>query len=386
MKKKICVVTGSRAEYGMLKWLMKDIADTEALSLQVVVTGMHLVPAFGNTYREILADGFRIDRQIDILMASDGASGIAKSMGMAMVGFADAFEELAPDAILVLGDRFEILAVVSAALVHKIPIVHLHGGEKTQGAIDDSIRHAITKMSHLHFVAAEEYRRRVLQLGEHPDRVFMVGGLGVDTLVRTPLLDKETLSREIGFDFGKRNLLVTYHPETLSDQPTEAQFLELLHALRRFPDINVIFTYPNADMGRHAIAHLIQEYVASSGNWKGFRSLGHEKYLSCLQFVDGVVGNSSSGLLEVPTFKKGTVNIGHRQAGRLKAVSVIDCAADESSIVAAIEKLYSPDFLKLLETTRNPYGDGGASVKIVSHLTAINWGALSSKSFVDLPA
>lgn len=385
MKKKICVVTGSRAEYGLLKWVMKDIADAEALSLQVVVTGMHLVSAFGNTYREILADGFRIDRQVDILMASDGASGVAKSMGMAMIGFADAFEALAPDAILVLGDRFEILAVASAALVHKIPVIHLHGGEKTEGAIDDSIRHAITKMSHLHFVAAEEYRCRVLQLGEQPDRVFMVGGLGVDSLVRTPLLDKETLSREIGFDFGKRNLLVTYHPETLSDQPPETQFLELLRALRRFPEINVIFTYPNADMGGQAIARLIEDHVASTSNCKGYQSLGHKKYLSCLQFVDGVVGNSSSGLLEVPTFKKGTVNIGQRQAGRLKADSVIDCDADEASIVAAIEQLYLPDFLKLLETTRNPYGDGGASAKIVSLLTSMDWGALLSKSFVDLP-
>lgn len=385
MKKKICVVTGSRAEYGLLKWVMKDIADAEALSLQVVVTGMHLVSAFGNTYREILADGFRIDRQVDILMASDGASGVAKSMGMAMIGFADAFEALAPDAILVLGDRFEILAVASAALVHKIPVIHLHGGEKTEGAIDDSIRHAITKMSHLHFVAAEEYRSRVLQLGEQPDRVFMVGGLGVDSLVRTPLLDKETLSREIGFDFGKRNLLVTYHPETLSDQPPETQFLELLRALRRFPEINVIFTYPNADMGGQAIARLIEDHVASAGNCRGYQSLGHKRYLSCLQFVDGVVGNSSSGLLEVPTFRKGTVNIGQRQAGRLKAESVIDCDAEEASIVSAIERLYSPDFLELLETARNPYGDGGASAKIVSVLTSIDWDALLSKSFVDLP-
>jgi GDP/UDP-N,N'-diacetylbacillosamine 2-epimerase (hydrolysing) len=212
----------------------------------------------------------------------------------------------------------------------------------------------------------------------------MVGGLGVDSLVRTPLLDKETLSKQIGFDFGKRNLLVTYHPETLSDQPTEAQFLELLRALRRFPEINVIFTYPNADMGGQAIAHLIEEHVAATKNWIGYQSLGHKKYLSCLQFVDGVVGNSSSGLLEVPTFKKGTINIGQRQAGRLKADSVIDCDANEDFIVAAIERLYSSDFLKLLEKNRNPYGDGGASAKIVSYLSMMDWNELLLKSFVDL--
>jgi GDP/UDP-N,N'-diacetylbacillosamine 2-epimerase (hydrolysing) len=386
MKHKICVVTGSRAEYGLLKWVMEGIRASSVLELQVVATGMHLSPAFGLTYQEIESDGFRIDRKVEMLLSSDTAQGIAKSMGLGLIGFGDVLQELRPDMMLVLGDRYEILAATSAALVARIPVAHLHGGEKTEGAIDDSIRHAITKMSHLHFVAAEAYRRRVIQLGENPERVFLVGGLGVDSIRRTKLLSRESLEESIGFQFGPRNLLVTFHPETLAEASSTQQMTALLNALEKCTETRVIFTLPNADTDGASIAQLIEDYVASYPQCKAYKSLGQLNYLSCLQFVDGVVGNSSSGLLEAPSFKKGTVNIGGRQGGRLRAASVIDCNAEELDITQAIDRLYSPEFQQQLSEVRNPYGEGGAAEAIVTRLEAVCFDRLFKKSFVDISA
>jgi GDP/UDP-N,N'-diacetylbacillosamine 2-epimerase (hydrolysing) len=383
-KRKVCVVTGSRADYGLLKWVMEDIRSSASLELQLVATGMHLSPEFGLTYREIEADCFSIDRKVEMLLSSDTCKGVAKSMGVGLIGFADVLHDLAPDLLVVLGDRFEILSATCAALVTRIPIVHVHGGEKTEGAVDDAIRHAITKMSHLHFVASEEYRARVIQLGEAPDRVICVGGLGVDAIHRIKLLDRTVLETALDFRFGERNLLVTLHPETLSAQEPEAQMAALIGALEYFPDIHVIFTFPNADMGGRAIARQIEDYVTRHPGCKAYQSLGQVNFLSCLQFVDGVVGNSSSGLLEVPSFGKVTVNIGDRQRGRLRATSVLDCAADTTAIASAIAQIYSPDFQTSLQTVQNPYGDGGAAQRIVAALETIELGALLRKSFVDV--
>ena len=385
MKRKICVVTGSRAEYGLLKWVMEGVRASGVLELQLVVTGAHLSPEFGLTYREIERDGFRIDRKIEMLLSSDTAQGVTKSMGLGLIGFGEVLQDLQPDLLLVLGDRYEILAAASAALVARVPVAHLHGGEKTEGAFDDAIRHAITKMSHLHFVAAEEYRRRVIQLGEHPERVLLVGGLGVDGIRRARLLDQETLAAAIDFRFGTRNLLVTYHPETLAEASSSQQMTALLAALETRPDIRIIFTLPNADTDGRAITRLIEAYVARHPDCKAFKSLGQQNYLSCLQFVDGVVGNSSSGLLEAPSFRKGTINIGNRQGGRLRAASVIDCAPVAAAITQALDRLYSPEFQSSLSGVRNPYGDGGASEKIVAELESVRLDGLLRKSFVDLP-
>lgn len=385
MRRKVCVVTGSRAEYGLLKWVMEGIRGSALLELQLVVTGMHLSPEFGLTYREIERDGFRIDRKIEMLLSSDTAQGVAKSMGLGLIGFGDAFQDLRPDLLLVLGDRYEILAATSAALIARIPVAHLHGGEKTEGAFDDAIRHAITKMSHLHFVAAEEYRRRVIQLGEHPERVLLVGGLGVDSIRRVRLLDQKALEKAIGMRFGARNLLVTYHPETLAEAGSSQQMAALLAALEKLPDTSIIFTLPNADTDGRAITGLIEDYVGRHPNCRSYKSLGQQNYLSCMQFVDGVVGNSSSGLLEAPSFRKGTVNIGDRQRGRLRAASVIDCQPVATAITQALDRLYSPEFQEALNEVQNPYGDGGATEKIIAALESICLDGLLRKSFVDLP-
>lgn len=384
MKRRVCVVTGSRAEYGLLKWLLRDLDAAESVELQLIVTGAHLAPEFGLTYQEIEADGFRINRKIESLLSSDTAVGAAKSIGLGMIAFADAFAELSPDILVVLGDRYELLAPVSAALVSRIPVAHIHGGEVTVGAIDDAVRHAVTKLSHLHFVATEDYRRRVVQLGEHPDRVRVVGGLGVDAISRIRLLDQIALSRAIGFEFGDRNLLVTFHPETLSDKSPESQVNALLKALDGFPDVNLVITYPNADVGGQAIAEVLEAYAMQRPGTKVFRSLGQLNYLSCLQYVDGVVGNSSSGLLEVPTFQKGTINIGQRQSGRPRAASVIDCDAEVEAISAALARLFSDEFRSTLSCVENPYGNGGASRQIVAILESVDFGELLHKSFCDL--
>lgn len=383
MKNKVCIVTGSRAEYGLLKNLMKLFKESPKFELQIIATGMHLSPEFGLTYKEIESDGFVISKKVEMLLSSDTSSSIAKSMGLGMIGFSDALEDLKPDLIILIGDRSELLSIAATCLVMQIPIAHLHGGEKTEGAYDEAIRHSITKMSQLHFVAAEEYRLRVIQLGEQPDTVFNVGGLGVDAIQQIKLLSKEELEKELDFTFGEKNLLITFHPVTLEGN-SEVQMKALLDSLSNFPDINCIFTLPNSDAGSRAIIELIKDFCVTRNNSKYYTSLGQKKYFSAIQFIDGVIGNSSSGLLEVPTFKKGSINIGNRQCGRLRAESVIDCDANKISISKSIEKLYSKEFQSELNNTVNPYGEGRASSKIYNIISKEYFPITQKKTFFDL--
>lgn len=363
---------------------MQGIKDDQELTLQIVATGMHLSPRFGLTYQEIESDGFDIDRKVEMLTESDTPVGVAKSMGNGMIGFADALDELRPDIIVVLGDRFEIFSAVAAALVARIPVAHIHGGELTEGNFDNALRHSITKMSHLHFVANEEYGRRVIQLGERPDRVFVVGGLGVDSIKRTTLLNRAELEKSMDFKFGSKNLLITFHPVTLDASGGSGQFEELLAALDALINTNFIFTMPNADTGNHAISKMIDGFIASHPNSRAYSSLGSLRYLSCIANVDGVVGNSSSGLLEVPSFKKGTINIGERQKGRIQSTSVVDCAPNRVDISNAIRRLYDGEFMKIVAGSSNPYGDGGAADKIVEGLKNYGLHRITNKSFHDL--
>jgi len=369
--KKICVVTGTRAEYGLLRWVMEGIRQSPELELQLVVTGMHLSPEFGMTVEAIEADGFEVDRKLEMLLSTDTAVGVTKSMGLGMIGFADALAQLKPDLILVLGDRYEIFAVAASAMIARIPIAHLHGGEITEGAFDEAIRHSITKMSHIHFVAADDYRQRVIQLGEQPERVFNVGGLGIDNILRLKLLTCDELEEMLNFKLKKRNLLITFHPVTLEQNTSAHQMDELLAALAELEDTGLIFTMPNADTEGRVLSRQIEAFCAQHSQARSYTSLGQLRYLSCINLVDGVIGNSSSGLLEVPSFKKGTINIGDRQRGRLRAASVIDCEPDQDSIRNALKRLYSAEFQTMLPIVENPYGNGGASEAIVNILEQI---------------
>lgn len=384
MSRKICVITGTRAEYGLLRWVMQGIKDDPGLALQVVATGTHLSPEFGLTYHEIEEHGFQIDRKIEILVGADTPAAIAKSMGLGLIGFGQALSELRPDLIVVLGDRFEIFAAVAAALVARVPIAHLHGGELTEGAFDEALRHSITKMSHLHFVAAEEYRKRVIQLGEQPDRVFLVGGLGVDSIKRIHLLDRAALEASLEFSLGEKSLLITFHPATLETLTAADQMAELLASLDKLHDTQLVFTLPNADTDGRVLIQLVTQFVERHSNARLYASLGQLRYLSCIAQVDGVVGNSSSGLAEVPSFKKGTINIGDRQRGRLQAASVINCEPARGDITAALERLYSADFQAGLGQARNPYGEGGASEKVLRILKEHPIQHIAKKSFHDL--
>ena len=382
--KKICVVTGTRAEYGLLYWLMKEIQLDKELELQLIVTGMHLSPEFGLTYKEIEKD-FKIDKKIEMLLSSDTAVGISKSMGLAQISFSEAYEELRPDILIVLGDRYEIFSAVSAAMIAQLPIAHLHGGETTEGAFDESIRHSITKMSHLHFTAADDYKNRVIQLGENPSKVFNVGGLGIENIKRLKLLSREEFEESINFKLNKKNIIVTFHPVTLEKSTAKDQFQELLNAIDELEDTNIIFTKANSDTDGRIINQMIDEYVSkNSQKAVGFTSLGQLRYLSALQYVDAIVGNSSSGLLEAPSFKIATINIGDRQKGRLKADSVIDCTENKQSIINAIKKSTSPEFINLLQKTENPYGDGCASKRIINEIKNIDLKNVLKKSFYDL--
>jgi GDP/UDP-N,N'-diacetylbacillosamine 2-epimerase (hydrolysing) len=383
--KTICVVTGTRAEYGLLRWVMEGIRQSPYLEIQVIATGMHLSPEFGLTVKAIEDDGFRVDRKVEMLLSSDTAVGVTKSMGLGMIGFADALAELRPDLVLVLGDRYEIFAAAAAAMIARLPIAHLHGGETTEGAFDEAIRHSITKMAHLHFVAAEEYGRRVIQLGEQPERVFCVGGLGVDNIQRLELLDRPTLEAALDFQLGPRNLLITFHPVTLEHNTSAQQMQELLTALGDLKDTHLIFTMPNADTEGRVLFQQIQDFCATHPQARAYTSLGQLRYLSCLRHVDGVVGNSSSGLTEAPSFSKGTVNIGDRQKGRLRAASVIDCEPRAAAIAEALNQLFSPDFQAQLTEVTNPYGAGGASAAIVALLEQADLNSLLKKRFYDFP-
>lgn len=382
--RRICVVTGSRAEYGLLRWLMEGIRDSASLELQVLVTGAHLSPEFGLTYRDIEAHGFVIDAKVDMLLSSDTTVAVTKSMGLGLIGLADAYARLQPDLVVVLGDRYETWCAAAAAMVARIPLAHIHGGEVTEGAIDEAIRHGITKMSHLHFVATSAYRDRVIQLGEDPDRVLVVGGLGLDSIDRLELLDRAELEKSLGFALGDRSLLIGLHPATLDGLPSEVAMKELLAALIELRETRLIFTMPNADADGRVIQGMIREFVDSNPNAKAFTSLGQVRYLSCLKHVDAVVGNSSSGLLEAPTFHTPTINIGQRQRGRLLASSVINCDPTRESIGAALDRLDTADFRALVADTVNPYGSPGASEAILGLLERTDTDALLVKRFHDL--
>ncbi len=364
--RKIAVVTGSRAEYGLLYWVLHDLRAAPHVELQLIVTGMHLSPEFGLTVNEIERDGFAIARRVEMLLSSDTPGGIAKSMGLGIIGMSDALEQLRPDVVLVLGDRFEILAAVQACLVHNIPVAHIAGGDTTEGAFDESMRHAITKMSHIHFVTNELSAQRVRQLGEDPRHVHLVGNPGLDHLKRLKLLDRKTLGESLGAPLAKRNLLITFHPVTLEPGESERQFGELLAALDTPGDDTALwFTRPNADTGGRALSAALDVWAAQRPQRVHVHSsLGQLRYLSLMAQVDAVVGNSSSGLYEAPSFHVPTVNIGDRQRGRLSTASVVNCAPEREAIAAAIAKALTLDCSAVV----SPYGDGHAAARIVTAL------------------
>ena len=363
---KIAVVTGSRAEYGLLYWVLHDLRATPGIELQLIATGMHLSPEFGLTVKEIERDNFLIARRVEMLLSSDTPGGVAKSIGLGVIGMSDALEQLRPDVVLVLGDRFEILAAVQACLVHNIPVAHIAGGDTTEGAFDESIRHAITKMSHIHFVTNELSAQRVCQLGEDPRHVHIVGNPGLDHLVRLKLLDRQALGESLGAPLAKRNLLITFHPVTLEPCESERQFGELLAALDTLDDDTALwFTRPNADTGGRALSAALDAWAAPrTGRVHVHSSLGQLRYLSLMAQVDAVVGNSSSGLYEAPSFRVPTVNIGNRQRGRLSTVSVVHCVPEREAIQAAIARALALNCTAVV----NPYGDGHATAKIVAAL------------------
>lgn len=387
MSRKVCVVTGTRAEFGLLRWLMQEIAEQAEMELQVVVTGMHLSPEFGSTWHEVEEAGFTINARVEMLLSADSKTAVTKSMGLGIIGFADAYERLQPDVIVILGDRFEIFAAASAALIAGIPLAHIHGGETTEGAFDEAIRHSITKMSQLHFVAADEYRQRVIQLGEQPDRVFKVGGMGIDAIKQIQLLNKDELEKALDLRFGEKSLLITFHPVTLeAGASSTLQMTELLNALNECNDIQLIFTMPNADTGGRELSRMVSEFVDSHPNAFVYTSLGQLRYFSCLAQVNGVVGNSSSGLLEAPAYNIGTINIGDRQKGRLKANSVIDCQPIKREIINALQYLFCPEFKQKLTKIDNPYGAGGGSKSIAKILANYPLDNVLKKSFYNLPS
>lgn len=380
--RKICVITGSRAEYGLLSGLMRAIKEDESLELQVIATNMHLSPEFGLTYKEIERDGFFINKKVEMLLSSDTANATTKSVGLATIGFADAYEDLKPDMIVVLGDRYEILAAVSAALFYKIPVAHLHGGEITEGAYDDCIRHAITKMSHLHFTSTEEYRQRVIQLGEDPKRVFNVGAPGIENIKKVPLMGKKELESTLdGFTFNDKTILITYHPVTLENSTAEEQIQNLLSALDEYHDIKIIFTLPNSDTDGRVIIRLINEYVSKHPEKAiAYPSLGLKRYLSALQFVKAVVGNSSSGIIEVPSFGIPTLNIGDRQKGRIAADSVINCGTSKKDILEGLDKVLNSGHTEI----HNPYEGKNTTADILHVLKTYPLEGLIQKTFYNL--
>ena len=386
MTRRICIVTGTRAEYGLLKSLIGLVRDADDLDLHLVATGMHLSPEFGMTVKEIEADGFHVDDRVETLLSSDTEVGVGKAVGLGVISFSELFARRRPDVLVLLGDRFEILAAATSALLARIPIAHIHGGETTEGAVDEAIRHAVTKMAQLHFVAAAPYRDRVIQLGEAPERVFLVGGLGTDAIASFAPLSRTELEEDLDFRFGERSLLITFHPPTLDGGQEVEQMQALLDALAQIgPDVGLLFTMPNADAGGRKLSDMISDFVASRPNARLFASLGQRRYLSCLRQVSAVVGNSSSGLAEAPSFGIATVDIGDRQKGRLKASSVISCLPETAAILAGVHRALDDDFRASLNGTINPYGDGGASKAILATLRDVSLDMLIKKSFHDIP-
>lgn len=363
--KRICILTATRAEYGLLKPIIEKISRMEEFDLRLAVTGAHLSPEFGLTYKEIENDGYPIDEKIEIILSADTPSSISKTMGLAMISFADYFNRTRPDLLIVLGDRYETLAVSIAAMNQRIPIAHLYGGETTEGAVDESIRHAITKLSYLHFTSTKEYRNRVIQLGEHPNRVFCVGAIGIENVKSVRLLSKPELEKALHFSLDRPYAVVTFHPVTLENGEAGKQISELLDACSRYKDMGFIFTKANADADGRIINERIENYAAKSKNAVVFSSLGMLRYLSALKYASMVIGNSSSGLVEAPSFGIPTVNIGDRQRGRIQGDSVINCKPECDDITNAIRLALTDEFAAKAKVTVNPYGDGNVSAKII---------------------
>ena len=385
--RKICVVTGTRAEYGLLSRLMRMIKDSPMTQLQVIATNMHLSPKFGNTYQEIEKDGFTIDRRIPIIDENDKDDAVTtvKSMAKALAGFADAYNELRPDLVVVLGDRYEILAAATAALIERIPIAHIHGGEVTEGAFDDAIRHSITKMSQLHFASTEAYRKRIIQLGEQPDRVFYTGAVGVENVKRLPLMSKEEVEKEIDFKIDENTILVTYHPVTLGNRTAKDDIDDFIASLEERKDLRVIFTMPNSDTGSQFIVEAVNGFVGRNrGRAKAFKSLGVVRYLSVMKQVAAVVGNSSSGIVEVPSFGIPTLNIGDRQKGRIQAESTYNCLPDKESVLKGLDTILSKEFRELASKVHNPYEKANTAEEIFKVISTYPIEQLNQKHFYDI--
>ena len=365
--KRIGIMTGTRAEYGLLKPLMQEINKDNDMELYLIVSGMHLSPEFGMTYQEIEEDGFEINAKVEMLLSSDSPAGISKSIGLGVIGFADEFQRADLDMLILLGDRYEALSAAISAMVMRIPIAHLHGGELTEGAIDEGIRHSITKMSYLHFTSTEQYRNRVIQLGENPERVFYVGALGVENIKKINLMTKEELERSIHFEIDENTVIVTYHPVTLENNTVEEQFLNLLEVLDRNPKIRMIFTKANADTNGRIVNELIDKYAAQNSERAcAFVSLGQKRYLSALKYCRIVIGNSSSGIIEAPSFGKPIINIGDRQKGRICADSVINCGYTQQEIQRAMETALTEEFENKARNCRNPYEKENTAANIIS--------------------
>lgn len=383
--KKICVVTTTRADYGLLFWLMKYVESSPTLDLQVVVTGMHLSAEYGNTYQHIQRDGFKITAQLSLDLSNDSNAAVAQQMSDCITGFSSIFNEIKPDLVVLLGDRYEVFAISTAAYLCQKPIAHIHGGETTEGALDEAFRHSITKMSYLHFASAEKHRNRIIQLGESPDRVFNVGAMGLDQIAKTQFLERTQLEIDLGFSFQKQNILITYHPTTLHSNTHQENVSEILKALDQFPGIGAIFTKPNSDTGNQRISRLLEEYVSKNSHRCVIHTnLGQLRYLSALQYVDAVVGNSSSGIMEVPAFEIGTINIGDRQKGRLCGKSVVHCELNEEEIVACLNRVMSSEFRQNKENFVNPYGEPGAAKKIINILEHCSLPREIKKTFYDV--
>jgi UDP-hydrolysing UDP-N-acetyl-D-glucosamine 2-epimerase len=364
--RKICVITGSRAEYGLLQWLMSDIQDDHSLELQIIATGMHLSPEFGLTFRNIEEDGFTISAKVEMLLSSDTSCGITKSFGLGVIGFADVFERLDPDIVVVLGDRYEVLAAAQAAMFHRIPVAHIAGGESTEAMLDEAIRHSITKIATMHFPAGEEQKRRIIQMGEQPSNVFVFGKPGLDSLHRLKLFNQKKLEHQLQLKFKERIFLITFHPVTLENKTSSKQCESLLEALSNFQDTTMIFTKPNSDEGGRIIIELISNFVENDPkNYFIFSNLGQHKYLSCVNLATVLIGNSSSGMIEAPVFKTPTINIGNRQHGRISADSVINCTPNPNHIIKSIRKALDPQFKKEVDDMIPPFNsDGLVSTRI----------------------
>ena len=382
---KICFITGTRAEYGLMRWIIQGFNEDPEIKVQIIVTGMHLSPEFGLTFNEIEKDGFIIDKKIEILLSSDTPIGISKSTGLGLISISEAISELNPDLIVLLGDRFESFASATAAMIARIPIAHIHGGESTEGLIDEPIRHAISKMSHLHFTSTEVYRKRIIQMGENPSRVYNSGAPGLDNIYKLKLKNKKELFNKLFLKTDNKYFLITFHPVTLEKDTAETYIDELLNALSKFPDYKFIFTMPNADTDGRIIYQKIQKYLSDyPSKGKLFKSLGQLDYLSTLKYSSLIIGNSSSGLIEAPSFKVPTVNIGNRQKRRIKAESVIDCETNKASIVNAINIGLSNKFLKKTKSVVNPYGNGGASKKICDIIKSVDLKGIIFKEFYQI--